>query len=212
MKLIHGDCLEEMKKIPSKSIDITFTSPPYNRKRNDKYKNYDDTLTDYFGFLVNGVDEMRRVTRGNVFLNIQKNYYNKVDVYKLFGHYASQICETFIWEKSNPMPAAGLAITNSYEFVLVFGENIKSNRTYTKNHLTTSVAKMMKQHKAIMHPAVANFFIENFTKDGDTVFDPFMGAGTTGVACKNMSRNFVGIELDKEYFEIAKTRINGPNS
>lgn len=205
--LIHGCCFEELSKMPEKSIDVTFTSPPYNRKRNDKYANYDDTIDDYFGFLVKTVNELIRVTKGNVYFNIQKNYYNKQDVFKLFGHYAEQICEVFVWEKSNPMPAAGLAITNSYEFIIVFGKGIKSNRTYTKNHLTTSVAKMLKEHKAIMHPKVAEFFISNFTQEGDTVLDPFMGSGTTGVACKELGRNFIGIELDKDYYDIAKTRL-----
>lgn len=207
IELIQGDCLEKMKTIPHKSIDVCFTSPPYNRKRNDKYENYNDTLDDYFGFLVEAIDQMRRVTRGNVFINIQKNYYNKIDVFRLIGHYAENICEIFVWEKSNPMPANGLNITNAYEFVIVFGSSIKSNKTYTKNHLTTSVAKMLKNHKAIMHPAVATFFIENFTQPNDTVLDPFMGSGTTGVVCENSGRNFIGIELDKEYWQIAKKSI-----
>ena len=207
MNLIQGDCLQEMKALADGSIDVTFTSPPYNRKRNDKYENYNDTIEDYYGFLVQAIDEMRRVTHGNVFLNIQKNYYNKVDVFKIIGHYAQQICEIFIWEKSNPMPANGHNITNAYEFVIVFGKTIRSNKTYTKNHLTTSVAKMLKNHKAIMHPDVAGFFIENFTQEGDIVLDPFMGSGTTGVVCKALNRDFTGIELDPEYFETAQERI-----
>ena len=56
--LRKGDCLEKMKDIPDKSIDIAFTSPPYNRKRNDKYKNYNDTIEDYYGFLCNFTDRI----------------------------------------------------------------------------------------------------------------------------------------------------------
>lgn len=207
IELIHGDCLEEMKKIPDGSVDISFTSPPYNRKRNDKYENYDDTIDDYFGFLVNSIDELLRVTKGNVFINIQKNYYNKEEVFRLIGHYSKEICEIFVWEKSNPMPASGFNITNAYEFIIVFGKSIKSNKTYTKNHITTSTARMLKNHKAIMHPDIANFFIENFTREKDIVLDPFMGSGTTGVSCKKLNRNFIGIELDETYFNIAKKRI-----
>ena len=51
--------------------------------------------------------------------------------------------------------------------------------------------------------------VKNSTKIGATVLDPFMGSGTTGVACKNLNRNFIGIELDKKYFDIAEKRING---
>ena len=81
IEIKQGDCLELMKDIPDKSIDISFTSPPYNRKRNDKYKFYNDTIDDYLSFLKSFTDELLRVTKGNVFVYIQKNYYYKCDVF-----------------------------------------------------------------------------------------------------------------------------------
>ncbi len=56
--------------------------------------------------------------------------------------------------------------------------------------------------------ALMEWIIKNYSKDGDTILDPFMGSGTTGVACKNLNRKFIGIELDKNYFNIAKERID----
>ena len=206
--LIHGDCLKKLKNMNENSCDITFTSLSYNRKRNDKYANYNDIIDDYFGFLSKSIDEMLRVTKRHVFLNIQKNYYNKKDVFNIIGNYSEKITEVFIWEKSNPMPAPGNSITNAYEFILVFGEKLQSNTTYTKNHIRTSVAKMLKNHKAVMHPEVANFFISKFTSEHETVLDPFMGTGTTGKICKLLKRNFVGIEIDHEYFSLSKRQIN----
>jgi site-specific DNA-methyltransferase (adenine-specific) len=209
IKLIHGDCLEEMKKIPDGSIDVSLTSPPYNRKRNDKYDNYTDVVENYYGWMCLVIDELLRVTDKYVFFNIQKNYYNKQDVFKLIGRYSDVIQEIIIWEKSNPMPAASKAITNSYEYFLVLGKTpLKSNTTYTKNIITTSVnSKMPKNHKAVMHQDVSDWLINKFTKESDTVLDCFMGLGTTGISCKNLNRNFIGIEIDKEYFETAKKRI-----
>ena len=129
-KLLHGDCLEVMKNIPDKSVDVSFTSPPYNRKRNDKYEFYDDRLDDYFGFLCNFTDELLRVTKKYVFVNVQKNFYNKEDVFNYIVKYTKQIKEIVIWEKTNPMPASGNSITNSYEFFIVFGDKpLKSNTT-----------------------------------------------------------------------------------
>ena len=208
MKLIHGEAITEMKKMTDKSVDISFTSPPYNRKRNDKYDHYDDDVTDYYGLLKNSIDEMIRVTKGNVFLNVQKNYYNKHDIFKLIGTYADQICEIIIWEKSNPMPASGFNITNAYEFIIVFGESLKSNRTYTKNHFVTSTARMHKEHKAVMHDVACEYIVQNFTQPGEVILDCFMGLGTTGKVALPSGRDFIGIELNETYFDLAKKRIS----
>jgi len=205
--IYNENCLDTFKKMGDNSVDIVFTSPPYNRKRNDKYEFYNDQIVDYFGFLKEVVEQSIRVSKGNVYFNIMKNYYNKSDVFKLIGEFSDKIYDIFIWEKTNPLPSSGKAITNAYEFILVFGDSLKSNKTYTKNHLKTSVAKMKKQHKAMMHPDVVKFFLENFTSQGDIVYDPFMGCGTTAfVACK-MKRQYIGSEIMKEYCDISYERI-----
>ena len=206
-KIFNENNLDTMSRMPDNYVDITFTSPPYNRKRNDKYQFYDDRIVDYYTFLKTVITESIRVTKGNVFFNIQKNYYNKQDVFKIIGDFHKEICEIFIWEKSNPMPASGFNITNAYEFVIVFGKSIKSNKTYTKNHLTTSVAKMEKEHKAIMHNDVASFFITNFTQQNDIIYDPFLGCGTTSIISLKNDRRFIGSEISKEYYDIANSRI-----
>ena len=210
MKLYNGDCLEILKTFTDKSVDVSFTSPPYNRKRNDKYENYDDTIVDYYGFLCNFTNELLRITKKWVFVNIQTNYYNRSDVYKYIGNYADKIQNIIIWEKTNPMPASGNNITNAVEYFIVLGNNsLKSNTTYTKNHISTSVNPQMdKIHKAVMKQEVSDWFIEKFTNENDLVLDPFMGLGTTGISCKKMNRDFIGIELDKNYYDIAEKRIN----
>lgn len=209
MNLILGDCLKVLPTMADNSVDISFTSPPYNRKRNDKYSSYDDTLQDYFGFICEFTNQLLRVTKRYVIINIQKNYYNKVDVYKYIGAFADKIVETIIWEKTNPMPASGNNITNSYEYFFVLGNTpLKSNTTYTKNIFATSVNEDTSAfHKAIMKPEVCEYFIENFTLPTDVVLDCFMGTGTTGIVCKKHGRDFIGIELMPEYYEYACKRI-----
>jgi len=203
--LIHGDCLDEMKKMADNSVDFAFTSPPYNRKRNDKYDHYEDVVDDYYGWMCNTIDELIRVTKGNVFFNIQKNFYNKKDVFNIIGKYSDVIQEIIVWEKTNPMPASGGSITNSHEYIIVFGdEALVSNSTYTKNIITTSVnSNMPKNHKAVMHREVSDWIIKNFTSEEDTVLDCFMGTATTGMSCKSMGRGFVGIELNDTYFNMS---------
>ena len=209
-EIYNINCFDGLKKIPNKSIDISFTSPHYNRKRNDKYSFYNDTLADYYTFLCGFTDELLRVTKKMSFINIQKNYYNKEDVYRYIGHYYDKIKEIIIWQKSNPMPASGYSITNSYEFIFALGDHsLKSNKTYTKNIITTSVNnETFKEHRAVMNRQVSDFIIENFTDDDDLVLDPFFDLGTTGLSCLKFGRRFIGFEINKEYCDIAKRRIS----
>ena len=213
MELYRDDCLSKLKDFADKSIDITFTSPPYNRKRNDKYTNYDDTIKDYYLFLVETTDLLLAKTKRHVIINLQTNYYNRQDIYKFIGHYYNKIQNVIVWEKSNPLPANGHNITNAFEYFFILGDTaIKSNTTYTKNHITTSINNSItKIHKAVMKQEVADWFIEKFTKENDVILDCFMGLGTTGLSCIKYNRDFIGIELDEEYFNIAKERIEEAN-
>ena len=193
-------------------VDFCFTSPPYNRERNDKYNNYSDTKNNYYQFLKDIIDKNLKLGR-YLFLNIQKNYYNKQDVFKIIGEYSDKIIDIICWTKTNPMPASGCNITNSWEFILVMsdkGKSIKAQKTYTKNHIETSVYSenpYKKIHRAVMKPDVVNWFIDRFTEENNVIFDCFMGVGTTGVSCLENNRKFIGVELDNTYFNISKERL-----
>lgn len=208
-EIYNIDCFDGFNNIENQSIDHILTSPPYNRKRNDKYEFHNDIIEDYFGFLCKTIDECLRVTKGYVFFNIMKNYYNKEDVYRLFGKYADKIVETIIWEKTNPLPANATNITNAYEFILVLSDNaLKSNTTYTKNFISTSVnSDMVKEHKAIMKQDVSDWIIEKFTQKNNVILDPFMGSGTTAISCIKYDRNYIGFELQEEYVALSEMRI-----
>ena len=204
-----------MKGMGDDSVDVVITSPPYNRKSNVKYAKYNDTLKDveYEKLLHSSIEECMRISKGFVFYNIQKTYYNKNQVYSLFEKYKEVLVENIVWVKKNPAPATGVSITNAYEFILVFNKNkksLKSNKTYTKNILITSVYSnnpYKEVHKAVMKPEVVKYIIENFTKEGDIILDPFMGVATTGEVSLINKRHFIGIELIKDYFEISKQRL-----
>lgn len=190
-------------------VDYTFTSPPYNRKRNDKYSFYNDTLDNYYEFLVKTVEELKKVTNKHIFLNIQTNYYNKSDVYKFIGNYCNEIQQVIVWEKSNPLPANGFNITNAYELIIVIGKTpLKGKHTYIKNHITTSVnTNTFKQHKAVMNYDVADWVFKSFIPENSLVLDPFMGTGTTALACLNNKCDYIGFEISKEYYDISQERL-----
>ena len=209
--LILGDSSAVIKTFADEQFDTVFTSPPYNRKRNDKYKDFTDISDDYFNFLVESIEQCLRVCKGNVFYNLQKNFYNKVEIYKIFGHFAERIIETIVWHKSNPMPNPH--VINSYEYILVLSnknKSLKANKTYTKNHFSTAVYSenpYKKQHRAVMNPKAVEYILKSFCKPNESVLDPFMGTGTTGVVCKQFGMTFTGIELIEEYYNLSKQRL-----
>lgn len=124
---------------------------------------------------------------------------------------------TGVWHKRNPMPRnMNLHFVNSTEAWVYF---INRGKTGTFNndgkvlhdHIETSVISVGEK-KYGKHPtqkplALMEYFVKILANEGDVVLDPFMGSGTTGVACKNLSRNFIGIELDPTYYAISKKRI-----
>jgi len=126
--VILGDCLQVLPLFPNKSVDYSFTSPPYNRKRNDKYGHFVDVNENWLQFNIEVLNHLLRITKKHIFYNIQANYYNRKDVYSLIGEFSSKIVDIHIWEKSNPMPASGKNITNAVEYFLILGnESLKSN-------------------------------------------------------------------------------------
>ena len=210
MKLINTNSLEYFKNMENNSVDFTLTSPPYNRKRNDKYSLYNDVIDDYFGFNVEVIQNLQRITKNYVFYNLQTNFYNRQDVYKLIGYFCHDIKDIFVWEKSNPLPASGKSITNAVEYFLVFAEDkIIAKNTYTKNIIKSSVnSNMPKFHKAVMKQEIADYIVDNFAYNSNLIFDPFMGLGTTGIAAAKFKKDFFGIELIKEYYDYAKENLN----
>ena len=204
----EGDCLYFMRDLPDKCIDCSFTSPPYNRKRNDKYKNYDDSVSEYYEWMKDVIDELLRVCSGNIFFNIQATYYNRADVYKLIGNYSEKIKDIIVWEKTNPMPACGNSITNALEYFIVIGDDkLTSSNTYTKNILSTSVnGDMPEEHKAVMKREVSDYFFYMFLNNYNSVIDPFMGMFTTAISANSHGLNWVGCEKDHDYFKYGLER------
>ena len=115
-----------------------------------------------------------------------------------------------IWKKNNSTP--NKYYLNSYEMILMLrkgkAKNIKNMGT--KNLLEiNNILGGKKTHPTEKPVELNKIFIENSSNEGDVVFDPFMGTGSCGVACKELNRDFIGIEIDERYFKIAKERIEG---
>jgi len=236
--LILGDCLQELKSLPDKFAQVCVTSPPYNmnlRVRNGqyvsrqivkeistKYIGFDDNLTmeEYFIFNKNVINELLRVSE-LVFFNIQMVTGNKPALFKLMGHFHDKIKETIIWDKVNAQPSISNGCLNSrYEFILVLSQDDAITRSFdcaefdkgTLDNLwqiKRERSQLSQYHGATFPTSLVETIILNFTKQGDMVLDPFMGTGTAMAAAKKHKRRFLGVEINEDYFNFAKKRVDG---
>ena len=239
IKLLQGDCLELMKTIPDGSVDLVLTDPPYGTtackwdsvialepmwkelKRITK-ENSAIVLTasqPFTSVLINSNLGMYKynwvwnkvLPRGH--LNAKKMplrvfedvcvFYKKPCVYnpqKTTGH--KRKVATTIYEKSGDgSHVYGKESRNTH---------YDSTERYPTGIITISSANQHnKQHPTQKPVELMEYLIKTYTNEGMTVLDFTMGSGTTGVACKNLNRDFIGIEMDEKYFQIASDRILG---
>ena len=219
IKLLYGDCLELIRDIPDNSIDLIVTDPPYKIETQGAgiYKQADKQYVKELkgmkdGFDSKVLDEICRVLKKiNVyFFCSQKQIIPLLD-YFVKGKKCNWnlIC----WHKTNPVPACGNKYLTDTEFILFFREKGVKVHGEFKTKFTYYVTPLnQKDKKEFGHPTIKPLnivqnLIINSSMQGDTILDLFMGSGTTGVACKELNRNFIGMELDKHYFDIAVNRI-----
>ena len=210
LDLYNGDCIEYMKKMGKKSIDLLLTDIPYNEvnRKSNGLRNLDKKDADDAEFDLNEtLNEFMRVTKGSiyVFCGIEQVSFIK----KTFRENGLST-RLVVWEKTNPSPMNGDKIWLSSVECCVFGKFPKA--TFNE-HCKSSVIRCSCGRSKV-HPTEKplNLFkriVEVSSNEGDIVFDPFMGSGTAGVAALDMNRKFIGCELNDEYFNIAKNRIEG---
>lgn len=115
-----------------------------------------------------------------------------------------------IWHKNNPIPLRN-RLTNSFEFIWILSKHPIGKYyvdEYIHNVWDIPVSSGVNGHSATFPLELPVRCIKYFSKEGDTVLDPFMGSGTVGVACKQLNRNFIGIEINKDYLSLSKDRID----
>lgn len=207
MKIFNLDFFENFEKIPDKSVDYTFTSPSYARKRNNKVQ------LPYFDFLVKATDILLEKTKNWVFLNLHVDKHNRKIVYNYIGHYADKIQNIIICELLNPqIPYKMYEVVDTYDMIIILGDKpIKTNSMYSPNHIISSVNPNIYSNirKEEMYETVSDQLITTYTKEKSLILDPFMGLGTFGVSCKKLNRDFIGFEPNEEFYMIAEERIKG---
>jgi DNA modification methylase len=226
IKLIHGNCIDEIKNIPKDSIDLLLTDPPYNIARKTNFKtmksrggnvgmdfgdwDVDADILNYIDYLPNVLKENSNVFIFNCWQNLG-TIKNKCLENNIF------IKRCIVLDKKNPAPFnRDIMFVNNVEFALwgVYSSKKKPSKwTFNRQEklekcTIETTAQSSKYHPTMKDLKVITKIVELLSNKGDTVLDLFMGSGTTGIASKILKRNFIGIEIDDNYYKTAVKRIN----
>lgn len=230
IKLILGDCIEELRKMEEGIFDLIFADPPYNLSsetsltvRNGKPVTCDkgewDKIDNIHEFNIKWVTECKRVLSQRGTLWISGTLHNHPSIGMALKEAGYWILNDVIWFKPNATPLLSrnrfapsteliwvASKTKDYYFDYELAK--KSNNGKQMRNLWTITAKRhITSHPTEKPEELLERIISIGSKKGDTLLDPFMGSGTTGVVAKRLCRNFVGIEIDNKFFHIAKNRI-----
>ncbi len=226
-KIYCEDCLKFMQDIPDKSINMVFTSPPYNMCKKyginsssplfHKYKkNYNDNMveSEYIEWQTKVIAECLRVSNYTFYVMMLMPA-TKRCIISLMNTYQNNLKDVHFYEKHAPCNVNNGVCAKGVEWILCFGQdghfkftyNNFPQNNYVKNVNTFNVKEKIPEHHATFPLALAKHYIGYYSRENDVVFDPFMGSGTTAVASIELKRRFIGSEISPEYCRIAEKRI-----
>lgn len=205
-----AECLKKMKEIDDKSIDLILTDPPYGMEFRSNYRNkkYDKIENDNnLDWLEEFITEIKRTSKEDAHIYVFCSFH-KVDIFKQELEKQFKVKNILIWEKNNTgMGDLYGDYAPKYEMI-IFCSN--GNKKLNGNR----IANIIKADKTgnTLHPTekpleLIKLLITKSSNEDDIILDPFLGSGTTAVACKQLNRNYIGIELSEEYCEIARKRL-----
>ena len=226
-KILLTDAYESIKSIPSKSIDLIITDPPYEIEGIHNSGLLKDRINGYHMELLNSnlgkgidysiLDEFVRVMKKiNVYI-----WCNKEQIYGYLSYFLNKYkCnwEMIIWYKTNPPPFTSTHYLKDKEYCLYFWETGVELKPTFESGKTVYISPTNKLDKNdYLHPTIKDIyiienFVKNSSKEKDLVFDPFVGSGTICLAAKHLNRNYLGFEINPDYYEIAVKRLNGENA
>jgi site-specific DNA-methyltransferase (adenine-specific) len=230
IKLYKGDALEILKQLESKSVNLIFADPPYNLSGENHLtcksgkiakcdKGYWDQIEDLHEFNRKWIKECIRILKDDGTIWISGTLHNHPSIGVILKELNLWIINDIIWFKPNSPP---LIVKNrlvpSTELIWVASKSkkyffnydvaVKLNKGKQMKNLWVIPAERHKTpHPTEKPEKLLERIILIGSKEGDIVLDPFMGSGTTGVVAKRLNRNFIGIEIDENYFELARKRI-----
>ena len=217
VKLYNDDCLNVLKDIEDNSIDLVVTDPPYEvitGGRNGGVKGKPSGILTENKQLMKSIpkadlwlSECFRVMKDGTHIYIMTNTLNLTNYLNIINSVGFKLHNLLVWNKNNTTPNRWYM--KNCEYVIFarkgFAKSINNPSSQTVHNFDNIIGN--KKHPTEKPVDLMKLYVENSSQVGDTVLDPFMGSGSTGVACKELGRNFIGVELDKQYFDIAESRI-----
>lgn len=224
-EIYNGDSYKLIKDIPDKSIDLIVTDPPYLigslghdgiLKRNKRCHAVElGQMNIINGFDLKILDEFVRVMKKiNIYL-----WCNKEQIYDYIKYFVKdRKCnfEIIVWAKSNPAPFLNGHYLKDKEYCLYFWERgVKVKPSFETGRTVYISKKNVEDKKKYKHPTIKPCnIIENLIKNscevGGVILDPFSGSGTTCVCAKKLNRQYIGFEINEEFWKISKERLNEP--
>ena len=204
-KVIQGDCLEVMKGMPDKCVDLVLTDPPYNAKNiGPNARVYEGQqmqlpLEEYIAWCKAWFSEVQRVSKRVVFTPGISNVC-----------YYPQPNWIACWHKPASCSFNRFGGFNAWEPILLYGKIPKGKRLPQDYILENTMNFSKGPERDHPCPKPINLWlrmVDTFSLEGEIVFDPFMGSGTTALACKNLKRSYIGCELIEKYIAITNDRL-----
>lgn len=207
-QVIQGDCLDVLRSMPDASVDAVVTDPPYNEvnRKTGGLRAIDKGGADSLPVDVPTLAvEFARVCRGSVYVWCGTE---QVSAWRSAFVQARMTTRQCVWEKTNPSPMNAQSMWLSSLELCVFARKPKAvfNRFY-ESPIWRGPSERVDGHPTPKPTWLMHNIVDASTEFGATVLDPFCGSGTTGVACVQTGRKFIGIELDPGYCELARRRI-----
>jgi site-specific DNA-methyltransferase (adenine-specific)/modification methylase len=190
-----------------------------------KYEGFDDNLPidEFYSFHSEVLRELLRISN-LVFYNIQIVTGSKRAFFKMIGDFSDSLKEIIIWDKRHGQPAMGEQVLNRRtELILVFEKDYPISRQFRSGTFKRGTLediwvidrerkKGVNNHGATFPEKLISTILDNFSKEGDVIYDPFLGTGTTAVVSKKMGRQYIGSELSEHYYQISLDKLKEVDS